>query len=110
MARKKLTDTRKVERVKMALSNLVSDICTNKSSPELLGVAQSEIALCLAIIGSETDDELEIGKNWAIIENRIVTDRAIARGVTLSPELLKNPLTYLTEEKSDGQTKRQKGT
>lgn len=99
MARKKLTDAAKVERVKKALGNLVADICSNKASPELLGIAQSEIALCLAIIDSDTDDEMVIGKLWAEMESKIVQDRAVARGVQLGQMVLQY------EESSDGKPK-----
>lgn len=91
MARKKLTDGQKIVRVLTSLRNLVSDICTNKPSPELLALAQSEIALCLAILEASVDDELVIGKLWADIESRIVTDRAVARGVKLG-EMRQLPL------------------
>lgn len=91
MAMKKMTDAQRVARVKIALKNLVSDICTNKPSPELLGIAQNQIALCLAIIESNVDNEMVIGKNWADIENRILTDRAVARGVKLG-EMQQLPL------------------
>jgi hypothetical protein len=105
MARKKLTDSVKLERIEKALLNLVADICSNKASPELLGIAQSEIALCLAVIRSSVDDELVIGKAWAELEAKILQDRAVARGVVLGETYLQGVLETNDKPKSKNATK-----
>lgn len=80
MAKKKLTDQRKVERILAGLLNTASDIASSKKTAEVLAVIQKDIALFIAIAQSEVDDDLEIARKWLEVEHSLIQDRAAYHG------------------------------
>lgn len=80
MAKKKLNEKTKLEKIAAVLQNTANDIISSKKTPEVLTIVIRDIALCMAIRESEYDDDLEIARLWINQENVLLQGRGAYNG------------------------------
>src|SRR5262245_23972822 len=104
MSDKKVKDSRRVLEVQHLANDLVVKLNLTKKVGEQMDLITEKLSKMLAILLTETEDELEIAKLWITFEDDIARMRGVKKEAT------QLPLTLTETVKSDGKKQRRNNT